>query len=141
MRPLGVLVVPIVLVFTTLVSQVAPVSAQTASPVTGSEGGALYTFDSGEAGFFTKTYFYDTGSEVVAFDAEFTPELAEAPIAALREQTGNPITYLVITHPNPDKFNGAPAFQDAGATVIASEATDAAIPGVHEYKKAGFVGM
>ena len=62
-------------------------------------------------------------------------------IASLREQTDNPITYLVITHPNPDKFNGAPAFQEEGAEVIASEATDAAIPGVHEYKKAGFVGM
>ena len=42
----------------------------------GSAGGTLYTFDSGEAGFFTKTYFYDTGQEVVAVDAQFTPELA-----------------------------------------------------------------
>src|SRR5215204_2306922 len=116
-------------------------ASQDATPVTGSEGGALYTYDSGEAGFFTKTYFYDTGSEVVAFDAQFTPELAEAAIASLREQTTNPITYLVVTHPNPDKFNGAPAFQKEGADVIASEATTEAIPGVHEYKKAGFVGM
>jgi glyoxylase-like metal-dependent hydrolase (beta-lactamase superfamily II) len=116
-------------------------AAQQASPVTAESGGALYTFDSGEAGFFTKTYFYDTGSEVVAFDAQFTPELAEAAIASLREETDNPITYLVITHPNPDKFNGAPAFQAEGAEVIASEATTEAIPGVHEYKKAGFVGM
>ena len=130
-----------VLILSTLVSQRAPVLAQPASPVSGSEGGALYTYDSGEAGFFTKTYFYDTGREVVAFDAQFTPQLAEAAIASLREQTDNPITSLVITHPNPDKFNGAPAFQQEGAQVIASEATEAAIPGVHEYKKAGFVGM
>src|SRR5215213_8527445 len=130
-----------VLIISTLVSQRAPVLAQPASPVSGSEGGALYTYDSGEAGFFTKTYFYDTGSEVVAFDAQFTPELAGAAIASLREQTDNPITYLVITHPNPDKFNGAPVFQDNGAEVIASQATEAAIPGVHAYKKAGFVGM
>jgi glyoxylase-like metal-dependent hydrolase (beta-lactamase superfamily II) len=116
-------------------------ASQDASPVTGREGGALYTYDSGEAGFFTKTYFYDTGSEVVAFDAQFTPELAEAAIASLREQTANPITSLVVTHPNPDKFNGAPAFQKEGADVIASEATTEAIPGVHDYKKAGFVGM
>jgi glyoxylase-like metal-dependent hydrolase (beta-lactamase superfamily II) len=116
-------------------------AAQSASPVAGTAGGALYTYDSGEAGFFTKTYFYDTGSEVVAFDAQFTPELAEAAIASLREQTDNPITYLVITHPNPDKFNGAPAFQAAGAQVIASDATADAIPGVHAYKKAGFIGM
>src|SRR5215217_12524 len=130
-----------VLIISTLVSQRAPVLAQTASPVTGSTGGALYTYDSGEAGFFTKTYFYDTGTEVVAFDAQFTPQLAEAAIASLREHTDNPISYLVITHPNPDKFNGAPVFQEAGAEVIASEATEAAIPGVHAYKKAGFVGM
>jgi glyoxylase-like metal-dependent hydrolase (beta-lactamase superfamily II) len=80
-------------------------------------------------------------SSVVAFDAQFTPELAEAAIALLREQTDNPITSLVITHPNPDKFNGAPVFQAEGATVIASEATAEALPGVHTYKKAGFVGM
>ena len=48
---------------------------------------------------------------------------------------------MVITHPNPDKFNGAPAFQDPDAEVISSEATAAAMPGVHDYKKAGFVGM
>ena len=117
------------------------VDAQPASPVAGADGGMPYTYDSGEAGFFTKTYFYDTGHEVVAFDAQFTPELAEQAMAFLREQTDNPITYLVLTHPNPDKFNGAPAFQDDGAEVIASQATMDAIPGVRAYKKAGFVGM
>ena len=75
-----------------------PVLAQHASPVAGAEGGALYTFDSGEAGFFTKTYFYDTGEEVVAFDAQFTPELAEAAIASLREQTDSP-DHLSGDHP------------------------------------------
>src|SRR5215207_10815052 len=141
MRPLNFLIVTVVFMLITLAVGLSPARAQEATPVTGSAGGALYTFDSGEAGFFTKTYFYDTGSEVVAFDAQFTPQLAEAAIASLREQTDNPITSLVITHPNPDKFNGAPAFQQEGAQVIASEATEAAIPGVHEYKKAGFVGM
>ena len=122
-------------------SRVSRVSAQDASPVTGSAGGTLYTYDSGEAGFFTRSYFYDTGQEVIAFDAQFTPALAEAAIADLRTQTDSPLTHLVITHPNPDKFNGAPAFQAAGATVLASEASAAAIPGVHEYKQAAFVGM
>ena len=77
----------------------------------------------------------------MAFDAQFTPDPAEPAIASLRAQTDNPITYLVITHPNPDKFNGAPAFQAEGAEVIASKATADAIPGVHAYKKAGFVGI
>jgi glyoxylase-like metal-dependent hydrolase (beta-lactamase superfamily II) len=141
MRRFHLLTVALILMLATLVAGRVPAAAQSATPVVGAEGGALYTYDSGEAGFFTKTYFYDTGSEVVAFDAQFTPELAEAAIASLREQTDNPITYLVITHPNPDKFNGAPAFQAAGATVIASDATAEAIPGVHAYKKAGFIGM
>ncbi len=136
-----VLTLILTLVFVALPMRTLPADAQDASPVMGSAGGALYTFDSGEAGFFTKTYFYDTGSEVVAFDAQFTLELAEAAIASLREQTDNPITSVVITHPNPDKFNGSPAFQEEGAEVIASNATEVAILGVHEYKKAGFVGM
>jgi glyoxylase-like metal-dependent hydrolase (beta-lactamase superfamily II) len=115
-------------------------ASQDASPVTGSGGGTLYTFDSGAEGFNTKTFFYDTGEEVIAFDTQFTPDIAEKAIAYLQSQTGSPITTVVITHPNPDKFNGAPAFQAAGAEVIASRATAGAIPGVHDYKKAFFVG-
>jgi glyoxylase-like metal-dependent hydrolase (beta-lactamase superfamily II) len=114
------------------------VAAAQATPAVA--GGTLYTFDSGESGFFTKTFFYDTGSQVVAFDAQITPDIAKKALDYLTSQTDSPLTYLVITHPNPDKFNGAPAFQDAGAKVIASAATAAAIPEVHEYKKAFFVG-
>lgn len=108
------------------------------TPTSGS--GMLYTYDSGPDGFNTKTFFYDTGSEVVAFDAQFDPKLARAAIDFLREQTDSPITFLVVTHPNPDKFNGIIAFQDEGAKVIGSEETAAAMPGVHDYKKAFFVG-
>jgi glyoxylase-like metal-dependent hydrolase (beta-lactamase superfamily II) len=115
-------------------------AAQQASPVTAETGGALYSFDSGLDGFFTKTYFYDTGEAVVAFDAQFTPALAAAALAWLGEQTESPVTHLVITHPNPDKFNGLSAFQEAGAEVVASEATAAAMPGVQEYKRSFFVG-
>jgi glyoxylase-like metal-dependent hydrolase (beta-lactamase superfamily II) len=102
--------------------------------------GALSVFDSGEAGFFTRTYFYDTGGTVVAFDAQFTPALAETALADLRRRSASPVQYLVVTHPNPDKFNGAPAFQEVGAHVIASQATAEAIPEVHAYQRAFFVG-
>jgi glyoxylase-like metal-dependent hydrolase (beta-lactamase superfamily II) len=101
--------------------------------------GSLSTFDSGETGFFTRTYFYDTGQEAVAFDAQFTPALAEAAIADFRTHSDSPLRALVLTHPNPDKFNGASAFQADGATVIASEATTNAMPDVHAYKQAYFV--
>ena len=42
---------------------------------------------------------------------------------------------MVLTHPNPDKFNGVSVFQALGAKVIASKATKDAIPGVYAYKK------
>jgi glyoxylase-like metal-dependent hydrolase (beta-lactamase superfamily II) len=99
----------------------------------------LNTFTSSQAGFDTHSYWYDTGREVVVFDAQFTPALAQQLIASIRAATRSPITTLVITHPNPDKFNGATAFQAIGAKVVASAATAAAMPGVHAYKKAYFV--
>ncbi|HEX5497813.1 MAG TPA: MBL fold metallo-hydrolase, partial [Thermomicrobiales bacterium] len=106
----------------------------------GSDGGRLLVFESDANGFNTKTFFYDTGDQVVAFDTQFTPDLAKLAIAALRAQTTKPLVYAVITHPNPDKFNGVSAFQAAGAKAVASRATVEAMPGVQAYKKAFFVG-
>ena len=99
----------------------------------------LFTFTSDAAGFSTHTYFYDTGAEVVAIDTQFTPAHAQAALTYLRTQTPNPVTYAIVTHPNPDKFNGMTVFQAAGAKVVMSEATAAALPAVHAYKKAFFV--
>lgn len=115
-----------------------PESPDTAGD-TQQETGTLGTFTSGAEGFDTHSFYLDTGKEVVVFDAQFTPELAKELIAEIREKTASPIKYVVITHPNPDKFNGAPEFQKIGAKVVASKATAAAIPGVHAYKKAYFV--
>jgi glyoxylase-like metal-dependent hydrolase (beta-lactamase superfamily II) len=105
------------------------------------EGSALGVFTSDAAGFNTQSHWLDTGLEVVVFDAQFTEAGAQAVIASIRAKTKSPIRYLVITHPNPDKFNGAEAFRAIGAKVIASEATKAAIPAVHAYKKYYFVNI
>lgn len=99
----------------------------------------VYTYQSDGQGFHTKTFFYDNGLEVVVFGAQFTPELAQEALTFLRTKTDSPVSYLVVTHPNPDKFNGAKVFQNEGAKVIASRATYLAMPGVHEYKKYYFV--
>lgn len=103
--------------------------------------GRVIEFKSGPEGFDTRTFFYEGESEVIAFDAQFTPDLAQKSIAHLRQHTDKPITWLVITHPNPDKFNGAGVFKDQGAKVISSSSTAAAIPGVHAYKEYYFVEM
>lgn len=103
--------------------------------------GQIHVFTSDANGFDTKTYFYDDGREVVAFDAQFTPALAEQALLFLKERTKSKLTHLVVTHPNPDKFNGLGVFKAAGAKVVASRATAAAMPGVHAYKKYYFVEM
>jgi glyoxylase-like metal-dependent hydrolase (beta-lactamase superfamily II) len=100
---------------------------------------AVHTFTSDAAGFDTHSFWIDTGKEVVVFDAQFTPALADQLIAQIRAQTSSPIRWLVVTHPNPDKYNGAPRFQAAGAKVVASRATAEALAGVHAYKKYYFV--
>lgn len=102
---------------------------------------AIGTFTSDATGFDTHSFWVDTGNEVVVFDAQFTPAIARQLIARIHAATASPITTVVITHPNPDKFNGASAFQAIGARVVASKATADAIPGVHAYKKAYFVDV
>lgn len=100
---------------------------------------AAYTSDA--SGFDTHSFFYDTGAEVVVFDAQFTEVEAQKVLAAIRARSANPIRYVVVTHPNPDKFNGVGVFQREGAKVVASEATAAAIPAVHAYKKYFWVNV
>lgn len=99
----------------------------------------IVEFKSGAEGFDTRTFFYVTPSEVVAIDSQFTPKLAEESIKYLRTFTDKPITTLIITHPNPDKFNGASVFKKLGANIISSKSTSDAIPVVHQYKKYYFV--
>lgn len=101
--------------------------------------GKIYVFESDGNGFNTKTIFYDDGKEVVAFDAQFTIAAAKQAIDFLRTKTKNPIRYLVVTHPNPDKFNGIPAFKEAGARVVMSKLSALNMPEVHNYKKYYFV--
>ena len=87
----------------------------------------IYEFESGPEGFNTKNYFYDNGFEVVAFDSQFTPELARKSIEFLRTKSKNPIRYLIITHPNPDKFKGMSEFKKEGALVVSSQETQQAL--------------
>ncbi len=102
---------------------------------------AIYVFESDGNGFNTKTVFFDSGKEVVAFDAQFTPDAAQKALSFLRTKTASPLKYLVVTHPNPDKFNGGKVFRDAGAKIVESQASANAQDGVHAYKKYFFVNI
>ena len=100
-----------------------------------SSAGQLHVFTSEAAGFNTHSVWYDDGQEVTVVDTQFVPQIAQALIADIRKQTPSPITRVIVTHPNPDKFNALSVFHHEGAESIASVATAAAIPGTDRYKR------
>lgn len=107
-------------------------AATVASPA---NAGTLGVFQSDQNGFDTRTYWYDDGREVTVFDTQFVPALTEAMVASIAKSTSNPITRVIVTHPNPDKFNGLSVLHKLGAVSIASKASADAMTGVDAYKR------
>jgi glyoxylase-like metal-dependent hydrolase (beta-lactamase superfamily II) len=97
--------------------------------------GDLHVFTSDAAGFNTHSVWYDDGKEVTVVDAQFTTQAAEALVADIRKKTTLPITRIIVTHPNSDKFNGLSVFNKEGAESIASAKTAADMPGADAYKR------
>lgn len=97
--------------------------------------GRLNVFTSDASGFNTHSFWYDDGQEVTVIDAQFTPGHAQALLKEIREKSKSPVMRVIVTHPNPDKFNGLSAFHKLGIESVASKATASAMPGVHEYKR------
>lgn len=97
--------------------------------------GTLGIYTSDAKGFDTHTYWYDDGREVTIIDTQFVPALTQAMVDKIRKGTKSPITRVIVTHPNPDKFNGLPLLHAIGVESIASKATADAMSGVHAYKK------
>lgn len=96
---------------------------------------ALHVHTSAPEGFLTNSVWFDDGSEVTVIDTQFTPQLAEALVADIASKTRSPIRRVIVTHPNPDKFNALSVFHKLGAQSIASKATAERMPGVHAYKQ------
>jgi glyoxylase-like metal-dependent hydrolase (beta-lactamase superfamily II) len=103
--------------------------------------GQLNVYTSDAKGFDTHTFWYDDGKEITVIDTQFVPKLTSLALEDIRSKSKNPITRVIITHPNPDKFNGLSVLHAAGAVSIASEDTANAMPEVHAYKKYFFVNI
>jgi glyoxylase-like metal-dependent hydrolase (beta-lactamase superfamily II) len=97
--------------------------------------GTLHVFTSDTANFNTHSVWYDDGEEVTVVDAQFTPGAAEALLADIRKQSTSPVSRVIVTHPNADKFNGLSVFHAQGATSIASAKTAADMAGADAYKR------
>ena len=96
--------------------------------------GTLGVFTSDDKGFDTHTFYYDDGQEVVIIDTQFVPALTQKMVEQIRSTTRSPITRVVVTHPNPDKFNGLAWLHGQGVRSISSRAVADDIPAVHAYK-------
>ena len=97
--------------------------------------GSLGVFTSGTNGFDTHTFYYDDGEEVTLIDTQFLPSLTEAMVDEVKSKTSSPITRVVVTHANPDKFNGLPYLHALGVESVTSAAVAADMPLVHAYKE------
>jgi glyoxylase-like metal-dependent hydrolase (beta-lactamase superfamily II) len=103
--------------------------------------GTLNVFTSDAAGFNTHSVWYDDGQEVTVVDTQFLPAIAQTMVAEIRRKTKSPITRVIVTHPNPDKFNALSVFHALGAVSIASAKTAAAIAGTDQYKRFYWIQM
>jgi glyoxylase-like metal-dependent hydrolase (beta-lactamase superfamily II) len=105
------------------------------------EAGKLGVYTSDAAGFDTHTFYYDDGHEVTLIDTQFVPALTRSMVEQIKKETRSPITRVIVTHPNPDKFNGLAYLHTLGIESISSRAASDAMPGVHAYKKHFFVNI
>lgn len=97
--------------------------------------GTLGVYTSDSKGFDTHTFYYDDGKEVTLIDTQFVPNLTEAMVNEVKSKTNSPITRVIVTHPNPDKFNGLPYLHKLGVESITSEGVAREMPAVHAYKE------
>lgn len=97
--------------------------------------GTLAAFTSDTNGFDTHTYYYDDGKEVTLIDTQFVPSLTAAMVDEVRSKTSSPITRVIVTHANPDKYNGLPYLHKLGVESITSVAVAKDMPVVHAYKE------
>jgi glyoxylase-like metal-dependent hydrolase (beta-lactamase superfamily II) len=99
----------------------------------------IYEYDAGPNYFNTKTFFYDNGEEVIAFGAQASSEVARQAIEFVQKKTKNPITWLVILHPNIHNFNGMIEYQKIGAKTIASAKTFSGMDDEYQFKTKYFL--
>ena len=110
-------------------------AAVIASLSVAAQAGNLHVFTSDISGFNTHSIWYDDGQEVTVVDTQFTPQIAEKLISDIQAQTKSPITRVIVTHPNPDKFNALSVFHKLGADSIASKKTAELMPVSDAYKR------
>jgi glyoxylase-like metal-dependent hydrolase (beta-lactamase superfamily II) len=89
-------------------------------------------------GFSTHSYWIEGPEGLVVIDTQFLPSAAREVIALAEQETGKKVVLAVVLHPNPDKFNGTPVFQERGIRVVTSRQVAERIPAVFELRSRWF---
>jgi glyoxylase-like metal-dependent hydrolase (beta-lactamase superfamily II) len=89
-------------------------------------------------GFSTHSYWLEGPEGLVVIDTQFLPSAAREVIELAEQQTGKKVVLAVVLHPNPDKFNGTPVFQERGIRVVTSQQVAERIPAVFELRSRWF---
>jgi glyoxylase-like metal-dependent hydrolase (beta-lactamase superfamily II) len=76
---------------------------------TTAEAVTVHTYTAPEHGWRANSHLIELPTQLIAFDAQLTPEYATE-VLAVAERIGKPITRLYISHAHPDHFVGASAF-------------------------------
>lgn len=105
-----------------------------------SKPATLKQYTSAADGFSTSSFWVEGDQGVIVFDAQFLPEYAEALLAQIASETDKPITDVIISHANPDKYNGLEVVRAKypDAKIWATPQIVARIKEVDEGKKAFF---
>jgi glyoxylase-like metal-dependent hydrolase (beta-lactamase superfamily II) len=88
--------------------------------------------------FSTNSFWIMGRSGVVMVDTQFLPKEGIDALNAAEKATGKKVVTAIVLHPNPDKFNGTPAYQARGVQVITSDQVRKQIPAVHEIRLGWF---
>lgn len=96
------------------------------------------TYVSKPWGFSTSSYWIEGPSGLVLIDAQFLPSAATEAVEWAEHATGKKVVLAILTHANPDKFNGTEVLQKRGIRVVTSRQVADLLPKVHALRSSWF---
>jgi glyoxylase-like metal-dependent hydrolase (beta-lactamase superfamily II) len=96
------------------------------------------TYISSVRGFNTSSYWVEGPTGLVVIDTQFLLSSAEELVDWAERSTGKKVVLAIVSHANPDKFNGTAVFKRRGIRVVTSDGVLSVMPEVHEKRLRSF---
>jgi glyoxylase-like metal-dependent hydrolase (beta-lactamase superfamily II) len=95
-------------------------------------------YTSSEKTFSTASYWVVGEAGTVLIDTQFLPKEGLDAVAMAERISGKKVTHAIVSHPNPDKFNGTEVMKARGIDVVSSQQVIYWIPSVHDIRLGWF---